>query len=107
MSYMTSACWSQTRPGVFYTCKLDGTVDAWDLSFKQKEPVVTVKAWNPSVVLTQFVKACELFPNVYSPLGAVAESAMDFLQQLTCRIANTTAEARSVLFQMQHLSVAL
>ena len=44
MSYVTSACWSQTRPGVLYTTKLDGTVDAWDLSYKQKQPVLSVKA---------------------------------------------------------------
>jgi len=46
MSYMTSACWSQTRPGVLYTTKLDGAVDVWDLSFKQKQPVLTVQARN-------------------------------------------------------------
>ena len=45
MSYMTSACWSQSRPGVFYSTKLDGTVDAWDLSYKQKMPVLTVKVY--------------------------------------------------------------
>jgi len=44
MSYMTSGCWSQTRPGVFYTTKLDGTVDAWDLSYKQKVPVLSIQA---------------------------------------------------------------
>ena len=44
MSYVTSACWSQTRPGVLYAIKLDGTIDAWDLSYKQKEPVLSVKA---------------------------------------------------------------
>jgi len=44
MSYMTSACWSPTRPGVLYTTKLDGTIDAWDLSYKHKQPVLTVQA---------------------------------------------------------------
>ena len=44
MSYLTSACWSQSRPGVFYVTKLDGTIDVWDLAFKQKQPVLTVKA---------------------------------------------------------------
>jgi len=43
MYYMTSACWSPTRPGVFYTTKLDGTLDAWDLTYKHKEPVLSVK----------------------------------------------------------------
>jgi len=39
--------------------------------------------------------------------GAVGESAMDFLQELGRRIANTTAEQRSFTFLMQRLSVAM
>jgi dynein intermediate chain 2 len=38
-SYLTSGCWSPTRPGVFYTTKLDGTLDVWDFFYKQNDPV--------------------------------------------------------------------
>jgi len=40
-------------------------------------------------------------------LGAVGESAMDFLQELGRRITNTTAEPRSFMFLMQRHSVAM
>jgi len=40
-------------------------------------------------------------------LGAVGESALDFLQELGRCIASLTAEPRSFLFLMQRLSVAV
>lgn len=42
-SYITAGVWSATRPGVFYTCKMDGTVDVWDIFYKQNEPVLPIK----------------------------------------------------------------
>ncbi|KAJ3016496.1 UNVERIFIED_CONTAM: Dynein intermediate chain 2, axonemal [Siphonaria sp. JEL0065] len=43
MSYLTDACWSTTRPSLFYTAKMDGTIDVWDYVFKQNEPTLTVQ----------------------------------------------------------------
>ncbi|XP_078257962.1 dynein axonemal intermediate chain 2 [Rhinoraja longicauda] len=43
MSNLTDGCWSPVRPTVFYTCKMDGTVDAWDLSFKHSEATLNIK----------------------------------------------------------------
>jgi dynein intermediate chain 2 len=42
-AYLTGACWSPTRPGVFFTTKMDGTMDAWDYHYKQNEPLFTTK----------------------------------------------------------------
>ncbi|KAI8806510.1 WD40-repeat-containing domain protein [Cladochytrium replicatum] len=42
-SYLTDACWSPTRPSVFFTSKLDGTVDIWDNVFKQNDPTLTIQ----------------------------------------------------------------
>ena len=42
-SYLTDGCWSPTRPGVFFTTKMDGTVDIWDYFFKQGEPTLTLQ----------------------------------------------------------------
>lgn len=41
--YLTGGCWSPTRPGVFFTTKMDGSMDAWDLTHKQSEPVFSTK----------------------------------------------------------------
>ena len=43
MHYLTDACWSPTRPSVFFTSKMDGTIDVWDYIFKQNEPTLTVQ----------------------------------------------------------------
>jgi dynein intermediate chain 2 len=48
-SYLTGACWSPTRPGVFFTTKVDGTMDAWDYHYKQNEPLFTTKVGQSSL----------------------------------------------------------
>lgn len=40
-SYLTSGCWSPSRPGVFFTTKLDGQLDIWDYFYKQNQPTLT------------------------------------------------------------------
>jgi dynein intermediate chain 2, axonemal len=34
-SYLTAGTWSPTRPGVFYTTRMDGVVDVWDYYHRQ------------------------------------------------------------------------
>ncbi|KAJ3384875.1 Dynein intermediate chain 2, axonemal [Lobulomyces angularis] len=48
-SYLTDGCWSPTRPSVFYTGKMDGTLDAWDFIFKQNEPTLTIQVCNSPI----------------------------------------------------------
>ncbi|XP_048346503.1 dynein axonemal intermediate chain 2 [Sphaerodactylus townsendi] len=43
MSYLTDGCWSTTRPAVFFTTKMDGTLDIWDFLFKQNNPTLKLK----------------------------------------------------------------
>ena len=42
-SYLTGACWSPTRAGVFYTVNTTGTMTAWDLLHRQNEPEFKIK----------------------------------------------------------------
>lgn len=42
-SYLTGGCWSPSRPGVFFTTKMDGTLDIWDYFYKQNDPVFSTK----------------------------------------------------------------
>ena len=44
-TYLTGGTWSPTRPGVFFTTKMDGTMDVWDLFYKHNEPTLTVQVW--------------------------------------------------------------
>ncbi|XP_060544214.1 dynein axonemal intermediate chain 2 [Pantherophis guttatus] len=43
MAYLTDGCWSTTRPAVFFTTKMDGTLDVWDFLFKQNDPTLHLK----------------------------------------------------------------
>ncbi|XP_013416067.1 dynein intermediate chain 3, ciliary [Lingula anatina] len=43
MSYLTDGCWSPTRPAVFFTTKMDGTLDIWDTIFKQNDPTLSIQ----------------------------------------------------------------
>lgn len=36
-AYLLSACWSPTRPAVFFTTKMDGTLDIWDFFHKARK----------------------------------------------------------------------
>lgn len=42
-TYLTGGTWSPSRPGVFFTIKMDGTMDVWDLFYKHNEPTLTVQ----------------------------------------------------------------
>jgi dynein intermediate chain 2 len=42
-TYLMGGCWSPTRPGVFTTIKMDGTLDVWDYFYKQNDPTLTVQ----------------------------------------------------------------
>ncbi|NXA35867.1 DNAI2 protein, partial [Eudromia elegans] len=43
LSYLTDGCWSTVRPAVFFTTKMDGTLDIWDFIFKQNDPSLSLK----------------------------------------------------------------
>lgn len=43
-SYLTDGCWSHVRPAVYFTTKMDGTLDIWDLIFKHNDPTLTIQA---------------------------------------------------------------
>ena len=51
-SYLTGGTWSPTRPGVFFSIKMDGTMDVWDFFYKQNDPTLTVQV--SDVALTSF-----------------------------------------------------
>ncbi|XP_027482084.1 dynein intermediate chain 2, axonemal isoform X2 [Zalophus californianus] len=43
MAYLTDGAWSPARPAVFFTTKMDGTLDIWDFVFKQCDPALSLK----------------------------------------------------------------
>ncbi|KAG2445864.1 hypothetical protein HXX76_000468 [Chlamydomonas incerta] len=51
-TYLTGGTWSPSRPGVFFTIKMDGALDVWDLYYKHNEPTLTVQV--SDLALTAF-----------------------------------------------------
>ncbi|XP_006795297.1 dynein intermediate chain 3, ciliary isoform X1 [Neolamprologus brichardi] len=49
MSYLRDACWSPVRPSVFFTVKMDGVLDVWDILFKQSDPTLSLKVCDKSL----------------------------------------------------------
>lgn len=48
MTFLSDGCWSPVRPSVFFTTKMDGTLDIWDFLFKQNDPALTLKVCYPN-----------------------------------------------------------
>uniref|UniRef100_A0A0B7A5S6 Dynein intermediate chain 3, ciliary n=1 Tax=Arion vulgaris TaxID=1028688 RepID=A0A0B7A5S6_9EUPU len=42
-SYLTDGCWSPIRSSVFFITKMDGTLDVWDMIFKQNNPALSLQ----------------------------------------------------------------
>ena len=40
---LTDGCWSPTRPSVFFTTRMDGCLDAWDILYQQRAPLLSIK----------------------------------------------------------------
>jgi len=48
-SYLTDGAWSPLRPGVFFTTKMDGSLDVWDYIFKQNDPTLSVQVCDEAI----------------------------------------------------------
>lgn len=46
---LTDGCWSPTRPSVFFTARQDGVLDAWDILYQQKAPILSIKVCDDAV----------------------------------------------------------
>lgn len=48
-SYLTGGCWSPTRAGVFFTTRMDGVVDVWDIYHRQNDVAYSHKVGDYSL----------------------------------------------------------
>lgn len=48
--HLSDGAWSPVRPGVFFTTKMDGTLDVWDLLYKHNEPSLSVRVTDEPLV---------------------------------------------------------
>jgi len=47
--YLTSGCWSPSRPGVVYTTRMDGVLDVWDFFHGHNDPVYSHRLGNEAL----------------------------------------------------------
>lgn len=40
---LTAGAWNPTRYSIFYTARMDGSLDLWDVLHQQKEPNMSIK----------------------------------------------------------------
>lgn len=72
-SYLTAGCWSLLKPGVFFTTKMDGSIDIWDYCHNQTHPAVSMSLSNSGLY--------SIKPSVgkYIAVGA-ADGSVSFLE---------------------------
>jgi dynein axonemal intermediate chain 2 len=59
-AYVTSSCWSPTRPSVFFVTKSDATLEVWDFYYKQNDPVFSTKVGDCELTSVSVHKAGRL-----------------------------------------------
>ncbi|XP_055031865.2 dynein axonemal intermediate chain 2 [Misgurnus anguillicaudatus] len=67
---LLDGCWSPVRPSVFFTAKMDGTLDVWDILFKLNDPTLTLKVCDEALYSIQ-VQENGRFLGCGSELGTV------------------------------------
>lgn len=48
-SYLTCGVWHPIRPGVFFTTRMDGYLDCWDLMLRQTTPALSIQVSNYAI----------------------------------------------------------
>lgn len=72
------ACWSPVRPSVFFTVKMDGVLDVWDILFKQNDPTLSVKVSEVSIRPCRTSRVLSIKPDVLAraPVSQVCDEAL-------------------------------
>lgn len=102
-SYLTSGGWHTVRPGVFYTTRMDGYLDIWDLMLRQSTPALSVQVSDYALhtaKLTQEgkhiaaggidgnVTLLELSPSLYTTMADEKNSIGQLLENQSIRDRN-------------------
>lgn len=122
MSYLTDGCWycvpsyrccnccrSPTRPGVFFTTKMDGSLDIWDYFFKQNDPTFNMQVSEPGLhclsiensgrliatgAMDGSTTLLELCDSLYVPQASEKQSISQMFERETKREKNLEARAK-------------
>ncbi|XP_050528690.1 dynein intermediate chain 3, ciliary-like isoform X2 [Daktulosphaira vitifoliae] len=46
---LIDGAWSETKPSVFYSARVDGCLDTWDILQEQKNPIITIRVSDKSL----------------------------------------------------------
>lgn len=59
--YLTTGCWSPTRPAVLYIGLIDGTIEVWDLLDHSHQPSMTATVSSCQLTSMEFWKLQSMF----------------------------------------------
>ena len=97
-SYLTDGAWSPTRPSVFYTAKMDGTLDVWDFVFKQNDPTLTVQVCNSPLHCVKVQEHGKL-------IAATARDGSTTILEVSDSLARIQKDEKSIFSQVYVLNV--
>eukprot|EP01006_Ploeotia_vitrea_P024733 TRINITY_DN57536_c0_g1_i1.p1 TRINITY_DN57536_c0_g1~~TRINITY_DN57536_c0_g1_i1.p1 ORF type:complete len:596 (-),score=63.12 TRINITY_DN57536_c0_g1_i1:221-2008(-) len=92
-TYLTYGMWHPVRPGVFLTARMDGTMDVWDLLYKQNAPVLSVQVADYALHTLKVQQEGRLVA-----VGAVDGSAN--LLELSSGLSEIAREEKNIIGQM-------
>eukprot|EP00741_Cyanophora_paradoxa_P021766 tig00000241_g21009.t1 len=112
-AYLTDGCWSPTRPGVFFTTKMDGTLDIWDYAYKQNDPTLVLQVCDEHLGLQSLrvqeqgklvaagstdgtVTLIELCDSLCTPQANEKQAINQMLERETKREKNLEARAKEM-----------
>jgi len=92
-NYVLDATWSTTRPGVFLTTKMDGTLDVWDYFYKQNEPTLSLQVDDDGL-------ACVKMQDAGSLLATGSVDGSVYMLELCDGLAQMQQNEKSSVSQM-------
>ena len=72
---LSDGCWSPTRPSVFFTTRMDGVLDAWDILYQQQSPLLSTKVADDPL---HCIRGCSLIRQIWTNQRAATNSNLTF-----------------------------
>ncbi|TRY99004.1 hypothetical protein DNTS_034814 [Danionella cerebrum] len=96
-SLLLDGCWSPVRPAVFFTVRMNGILDVWDILFKPNDPVLSLKVCDEALYSVRVQNNSSLI-SCGSQLGTV--TLLEMSSNL-CTLQNSEKSLVSEMFDRE------
>lgn len=109
-AHLTHGCWHPQRPGVFFTTRMDGYMDVWDLMTRQSTPVLSVQVSDYALhtmkptpeghhvavgAVDGTTTLLEVSPSLYTPSSTERAAVGKMFENESTRDKNLQSQAKS------------